>query len=647
MKKIIYFLIMIPLLVGCSNDDDNIMMTDDGPMGTGESMSFDLSTNFDSNVTGTATVEKNTDGSSTVTLSLNGDVSGGHPAHIHVNSAAEGGEIAMSLEPVDASGMSKTVITSLDNGSAITYEELISFDGYINVHQSAADLATLIVQGDIGTNDLTGDTKMYSLFTKAVDGIDGSATFSKRVDGSTLVTLMLDGTPDDGEHPAHIHFNTAAEGGDIAVSLNAVAGVTGMSYTQVEATTGGDALTYDDLLSFDGYINVHASAADLATLVAQGDIGQNELTGDTKAYALGSVAVDDISGQAMFSKRVNGTTLVTLMLDGTPADGEHPAHIHFNTAAEGGGIAVTLNSVVGASGMSYTQVEATNDGDALTYDDLLDFDGYINVHLSAADLATLVAQGDIGQNELTGDTKAYALGTVDVEGISGEAKFSKRVNGTTLVTLMLDGTPADGEHPAHIHVNTAAEGGGIAVTLSSVVGATGMSKTQVEATNDGDALTYDDLLDFDGYINVHASAADLGTLVAQGDIGQNELTGESQEYSLGTVDVPGISGSILFEERVNGEALATIDLSGTITGGDHPAHIHAGSVANAPGDILITLSSVVGASGMSKTNISAYNNGDAINYDQLIAIDGYVNVHNSVSDLATLIAQGNVGVNAD
>jgi hypothetical protein len=44
---------------------------------------------------------------------------------------------------------------------------------------------------------------------------------------------------------------------------------------------------------------------------------------------------------------------------------------------------------------------------------LLDFDGYINVHLSADKLATLVAQGDIGQNDLD-VSKVYALGSVAV-----------------------------------------------------------------------------------------------------------------------------------------------------------------------------------------------------------------------------------------
>ncbi|MCQ6468237.1 hypothetical protein NPN14_23720, partial [Vibrio parahaemolyticus] len=85
-------------------------------------------------------------------------------------------------------------------------------------------------------------------------------------------------------HPAHIHLNTAAEGGDIALTLNAVDGTTGKSTTVLKALDNGTKITYQELLNFDGYINVHLSTSSLATLVAQGDIGQNELTGVSKVY---------------------------------------------------------------------------------------------------------------------------------------------------------------------------------------------------------------------------------------------------------------------------------------------------------------------------------------------------------------------------
>ncbi|MBM1105610.1 hypothetical protein JQC67_05590 [Aurantibacter crassamenti] len=209
----------------------------------------------------------------------------------------------------------------------------------------------------------------------------------------------------------------------------------------------------------------------------------------------------------------------------------HPAHIHFNTAAEGGDIAITLAIVDGGDGESSTPVTMLNDGTAITYEQLLQYDGYINVHQSTEDLGTLVAQGDIGQNELTGTSKAYVLGGVDVPGIDGAATFFERVNGEALVVIQLNNTPEDGEHPGHIHANSAAEGGDILFTLNPVNGATGISNTNLAVLDDDSVFGYSDVLTVDGYINIHASAEDLGTLVAQGNIGSNDGIEEEEEAS--------------------------------------------------------------------------------------------------------------------
>lgn len=114
------------------------------------------------------------------------------------------------------------------------------------------------------------------------------------------------------------------------------------------------------------------------------------------------------------------------------------------------------------------------------------------------------------------------LAEKDVANISGTATFYKRVNGTALAVLNIQNTPLNGVHPAHIHNNDAATGGGIAFTFNAVDGNTGLSSTQVETLDDNTAITYDDILTFNGYINVHLSAAQLGTIVSQGNIGSNE-----------------------------------------------------------------------------------------------------------------------------
>ncbi|ELR72991.1 hypothetical protein C900_00493 [Fulvivirga imtechensis AK7] len=369
-------------------------------------------------------------------------------------------------------------------------------------------------------------------------------------------------------------------------------------------------------------------------------------TGNSETYTLASVSDHDISGEVTFHELSDGTTSVEIDLTGTSSDQTYPAHIHFNSAVEGGDIAVTLTSVDGNTGKSTTIVTEADDQSGLSYEELLEFDGHVNVHLSPGDLQTLVAAGDIGGNELTGESVQYDLASVSDPDIQGVATFQERVNGETLVTIDLDNTASGGTHPAHIHMNTAAEGGDIVVSLNSVNGETGMSMTHVAKFDDGDALTYEALISYDGYINVHQSADNLGTLIAQGDIGQNALTGESEAYDLTAVDVPGVTGTATFHKRANDETLVVIDLAGTTFAGDHPAHIHVGSVAEAPGDIAISLSNV-SSMGISSTNITETDEGEAMTYDDLINYHGHINVHLSADDLATLVAQGDVGANVE
>lgn len=265
-------------------------------------------------------------------------------------------------------------------------------------------------------------------------------------------------------------------------------------------------------------------------------IDDNPVVLRSKTYALQAVANPQIDGTATFNENSDGTVTIDLDLRNTPAGGQHPAHIHFNTAAEGGDVALTLGTVDGDTGESTVTTDQFNDGTALTYDGLLAFDGYINVHLSSTELSTLVAQGDIGGNELTGRSMSYNLDERDVAGISGFAHFRERENGSTLVTIELTGTPAGGSHPSHIHENDLATTGPVTVGLNPVNGDTGYSNTQVEELVDGTAVSYEDLLTIDAYINIHLSDADLATIVAQGNIGSNFGTGNGQTVSYDVVN---------------------------------------------------------------------------------------------------------------
>lgn len=249
---------------------------------------------------------------------------------------------------------------------------------------------------------------MYTLEERAVEGINGTATFRELEDGSALVELMLEGTPEGGTHPAHIHVNSAVEGGGIAISLSPVSGTSGQSFTFVDMfdedspDRAGEAVTYAELLNYDGYINVHRSPDDLGTIIAQGDIGGNELTDESTVYTLESISeTTDVSGTVTFNERKNGNTLVVIDVENTIAGSMHPAHIHEGVAESGGPIAISLNPVDGDTGISRTHVEAFdedfNEGEAISYSELLTYNGYVNVHLSPDDL-TVISTGNIGAN---------------------------------------------------------------------------------------------------------------------------------------------------------------------------------------------------------------------------------------------------------
>lgn len=561
-----------------------------------------------------------------------------YPAHLYSNSIAEGGDVEITFEPVD--GNTGGSITTLTN---ISLEDIENYDGHVNVLMSESD-NTIIAQADIGGNELTANSQAYDLTSMSTDSISGTLLLQERQNGFTKATITLENTSEGNSHPAHIHQNTAAEGGPIAISFNPVDGGTGMSVTNIRSFDNGDAITYEQLLDYDGYVNVHQSADNLGTILSQGDIGQNDLTGNALTYNLDERAVEGISGTITFEERVNEEILATIMLEGTPEGGSHPAHIHENSYVEGGGIVLTFNPVNGNTGMSKTNITSFDDGGEISIAILEDYDGYVNVHLSAAELGTIVAQGDIGANELTGESVTYNLDERAVEGISGTATLYERQSGNALMVVDLEGTPDEGSHPSHIHANTAAEGGPIAISLTPINGTTGMSMTTIRQFDDGTPVTYGELLDYDGYINVHLSASALGTIVAQGDMGQNALTGNSTVYTLSEVNGSGVSGTATFYERNNGYTLVEIMVDGTPALGIHPAHIHFNS-AEEGGGIAIDLNNVDGDTGISRTSIVAQNNNKDITYEQLLEFDGYINIHLSPLDLATLVAQGNIGSN--
>ncbi|MCA1757857.1 MAG: hypothetical protein LC649_10410 [Bacteroidales bacterium] len=232
----------------------------------------------------------------------------------------------------------------------------------------------------------------YTLEVQDELGVTGTATFIETSNTESTITLQLYGAP-AGIHPAALYMNTIAEGGTIVIELNPVE-------DSGTSTTILNTLSYDQLIEYDGHIKIVKSSNEPGVILAQADIGGNVITDTNVSYTLETMDAYGVSGTALFEKRKNGKTLVTLSLDGTIEGEVYPATINLSSIATigGGPVTKTLNSVDGTTGYSYTNIRNLDDGQNITYDNFLVYDGYINIYQTTAEFENIISQGNIGSN---------------------------------------------------------------------------------------------------------------------------------------------------------------------------------------------------------------------------------------------------------
>lgn len=248
------------------------------------------------------------------------------------------------------------------------------------------------LQGCKKDNAFNDRQATYSLKVKDVLGVTGTAVFNETSATSTSIDLVIVGAP-AGFHPAEMRMNSAVEGGAVVITLNPV-DANGKSSTMVTS------ISYDQLVAYDGFIQVLKSSSEPDVILAQGDIGGNVITSTNITYALNIVGGYNVSGTALFEKRVNGNTLVTITLTGTIEGESYPATINLGSieSVGGGPVVMTLNDVLGSTGTSYTNIRKLNSGFDISYDDWLVYDGYINIYQTAVALDNIICHGNIGSN---------------------------------------------------------------------------------------------------------------------------------------------------------------------------------------------------------------------------------------------------------
>jgi len=270
------------------------------------------------------------------------------------------------------------------------------------------------------------------------------------------------------------------------------------------------------------------------------------VTYDLQARSNDGAIPEGVSGTVTFWDIGNDQTAVTLELDGgaTGAEVAHPAHIHLNSASEGGGIEFYLTPIDGTEGSEGTSARIIN----RPFQELAGFDGHVNVHQSVANLGIVVAQGNIGSNaqgrpaaslDLVDNQRQMEFsldansndGEVAPNGIPGTVTFIELTSDKTYVQTSLDpgtesgATGASVSHPAHIHKNSASDGGAIEFFLSPIDGSDPQARSGKIVEE-----SFDFLDNYPGHVNVHESAANLGDIVSQGNIGSNASTLSTSQY---------------------------------------------------------------------------------------------------------------------
>lgn len=240
-------------------------------------------------------------------------------------------------------------------------------------------------------------------------------------------------------------------------------------------------------------------------------------------------------------------------------------------------------------------------------------------------------------DDLTGESITYNLNAAEESSIDGEVILEERVNGDTQIRITLNDLDEGEEYLAGVYSNTVLDEGELLIDLESIEGSSGENELIVSANEDGETLSYDDLLEINGHIRIYLSG-DSETILSSTDIGGNALTGESMDVALEEVDESGVNGEVEFLERRDGTILAVIELTGINGGEDLTAHLHD----EENDSDLFTFQAFDSATGISRTNISEFDDGTPITFEELEELQAHIHVHQGDVEQA-IIASGELG----
>ena len=120
-------------------------------------------------------------------------------------------------------------------------------------------------------------------------------------------------------------------------------------------------------------------------------------SGNSETYTLYQASEYNVNGTVTFKELKTGFTEVEINVTPTEKGLLHPGHIHFLSIDANGDIAAVLNPIDGEIGKSITIINEFEDGSSINYQDFIQLDACIKVHLSSTppDYHTILVGGNI------------------------------------------------------------------------------------------------------------------------------------------------------------------------------------------------------------------------------------------------------------
>jgi hypothetical protein len=167
MKKSILALFIFVAITSCNDKELNADFT-----GAELEIAMIPGTVEGNTTSGLVVIKERSDGRAQIEITLNNVLTNAlHPVHFHFGSLDDNGEVATFLtllKEEDGIGKSTTILDQLDDGTSLSFSQLIEFDGSIKIHFEASGPMEnkILASSNIGVN--TPDNQAYLIGLKNI-----------------------------------------------------------------------------------------------------------------------------------------------------------------------------------------------------------------------------------------------------------------------------------------------------------------------------------------------------------------------------------------------------------------------------------------------------------------------------------------------